>query len=239
MQAKFSLIFTLCKSNWLNRYVRGKVNIHFPDSVTNLGFTLHSELSMKKHVIKICQTAYFELKRMSWIRRFLTADATKILGTSYILSRLNYCNCLLMGAPSSLIQPLQKAQNFAARLSLMAPRHHHSTPLLKKLHWLLISERIEYKVACMSCHATSGSGPTYLSELLHIYTPSRTFRSSSDSRILKIQQYKRKTHGFRTFTCFGPYFGIHSHKTSGNAQLFHPLRRNWKLSFSSQYFRSS
>ena len=45
----------------------------------------------------------------------------------------------------------------------------------------------------------------FLFELLHIYTPSRTLRSSSDSRMLKIQQYKRKTHGFRTFTYFGRY----------------------------------
>ena len=50
----------------------------------------------------------------------------------------------------------------------------------------------------------NGSGPTYLSELLHIYTPSRTLRSSSDSRMFKIQHYKRKTHGFRTYTYFGP-----------------------------------
>ena len=45
---------------------------------------------MKKHVIKICQTAYFELKRISSIRRFLTEDATKTLVTSNILSRLDY-----------------------------------------------------------------------------------------------------------------------------------------------------
>ena len=32
---------------------------------------------MKKHVIKICQTAYFELKHISSIRRFLTEDATQ------------------------------------------------------------------------------------------------------------------------------------------------------------------
>ena len=51
---------------------------------------------------------------------------------------LNYCNCLLMGTPNSVIQPLQKIQNFAARLVLLAPRHHHSTPLLEKLHWLPI-----------------------------------------------------------------------------------------------------
>ena len=54
--------------------------------------TVHEE----KHVIKICQTAYFELKRISSIRRFLTEDAAKTLVASYILSRLDYCNCPLM-----------------------------------------------------------------------------------------------------------------------------------------------
>ena len=98
---------------------------------------------------KICQTAYFDLKRISSIRRFLTEDATNTLVASYILSRHDYCNCLLMGTPNSVIQPLQKIQNFAAKLVLLAPRHHHSTPLLKKLHWLPISEGIKYKVACM------------------------------------------------------------------------------------------
>ena len=86
---------------------------------------------MKKHIIKICQTAYFELKRISSIRRFLTEDATKTLVTSYInFSRLD-CICLLMGTPNSVVQPLQKIQNFAARLVLLAPRTH-SAPLLEK-----------------------------------------------------------------------------------------------------------
>ena len=138
-------------------------NIHFYDSERNLGFILHSKLSMKKHVIKICQTAYFELKRISSIRKFITEDATKTLVTSYILSWLDYCNCLLVGTPNSVIQPLQKIQSFAARLVLLAPRHHHSTSLLEKLHWLPTSECIKYKVACMCFSAISGSGPAYLS----------------------------------------------------------------------------
>ena len=104
----------------------GSHNIPFSDSARNLGFILDSKLSMKKHVIKICQTAYFELKHISSISRFLTEDATKTLVTSYILSRLDYCNCLLMGTPNCVIQPLQKIQNFAGRLVLLAPRHHHS-----------------------------------------------------------------------------------------------------------------
>ena len=64
--------------------------------------------------------------------------------------------------------------NFAARLVLLAPRHHHSTPLLEKLHKLPISERIKYKVACMCFNAMNGYGPAYLSELLHVYNPYTT-----------------------------------------------------------------
>ena len=73
---------------------------------------------MKKHVIQICQTAYFEFKCISSIRRFLIEDVTKTLVTSYVLSGLDYCNCLLIGTPNSVIQPLQKIQNFAAGLVL-------------------------------------------------------------------------------------------------------------------------
>ena len=116
-------------------------------------------------------------------------------------------NCLLMGTPNSVNQPLLKTgiQNFAARLVLWAPPPPPLNTSPGKLHWLPISQRIKYKVACMRFSGINGFGPAYLSELLHVHTPSRTLRSSSDNRILKIQQYKRKTHGFRTFSCFGPH----------------------------------
>ena len=43
----------------------GSHNTLFSDSARNTGAILDSKLSMKKHAIKICQTAYFELKRIS------------------------------------------------------------------------------------------------------------------------------------------------------------------------------
>ena len=112
-----------------------------------------------------------------------------------------------MGTPNSVIQPmqkLQKVQNTAARLILRAPRHQNCTPLLQQPHWLPISEQIKYKTVCMCYNAITGSAPSYLSELLHLYSPSR-FRSSSDTRMLKLQRFNRKTHGFRTFSHFGPH----------------------------------
>ena len=93
----------------------------------------------------------------------------------------------------------------AARLILRVPRHQYCTPLLQQLHWLPISERIKYKTAYMCYNAITGSAPSYLSELQRLYSPSRSLRSSSDTRMLKIQRFNRKTHGFRTFSHFGPH----------------------------------
>ena len=112
-------------------------------------------------------------------------------------------------------------------LQLGFPRLNELSPCITALclqFLILISERIKYKVACVCFSAVGGSGLAYLSELLHVYTPSRTLCSFSD--MLQIQQYRRKTHGFRTFSCFGPQFGIHSHKTLDTAQSCHLLKLN-------------
>ena len=110
-----------------------------------------------------------------------------------------------MGTPNSVIQPMQKVQNIAARLIFRAPRQQNCTPLLQQLHWLPICEQIKYKTARMCYNAITGSAPSYLSELLHLYSPSRSLRSSSNTGMLKIQHFSRKTHGFRTFSHFGPH----------------------------------
>jgi hypothetical protein len=184
----------------------GAHDILFSNTARNLGFILDSELSMKHHVAKVCQIAFYELKRISSIRRYLTEDATKTLVTSSILSRLDYCNSLLMGASSSVIQPMQRVQNSAARLVLKASRKEPITPLLQKLHWLPISEIIKYKTCCLCFNSVTGTAPSYLSDLLPVYTPSRSgLRSSSDTRIIQINNnYKRKRHGYRSFACYGP-----------------------------------
>ena len=189
----------------LSSVMVGTREILFSDKVRNLGFILDSNLTMKQHVIKTCQTAYYELKRISSIRRYLTEDAAKQLVTFCVLLRLDYRNSLLMGTPNSVIQPTQKVQNTAARLILRAPCHQNCTPLLQQLHWLPVSERTKHKTTCMCYNAITGSAPSYLSELLHLYSPSRSLCSSSDTRMPKNQRFNRKTHGFRTFSHFGPH----------------------------------
>ena len=53
---------------------------------------------------------------------------------------------------------------------------------------------ILHKVAAL-CHTSlSGSGPQYLSDLTHVYTPARSLHSSSDTNILSIPNVKFKSY---------------------------------------------
>ena len=95
----------------------------FSDSARNLGVMFDSSLSMKEQVSKVCQSAYFE------IRKYFTTEATKTLVTSRVLSRLDYCNSLLAGIPQNLLDKIQKIMNGAARLVFRASKRD-KCPLL-------------------------------------------------------------------------------------------------------------
>ena len=52
------------------------------------------------------------------------------------------------------------------------------TPILRSLHWLKISERIEYKLLSLTCKVLTTSQPDYLHNLISVQSTGRT-RSSS------------------------------------------------------------
>ena len=66
--------------------------------------------------------------------------------TSLVLSHLDYCSSLLSGIPQQLIDKLQKVQNCSARLIFKTSKRTHISPLLAKLNWLPITQRINDKI---------------------------------------------------------------------------------------------
>ena len=76
--------------------------------------------------------------------------------------------------------------------------------MLRHLHWSPIRARISYKTPRLCFNAVTSSTPAYLSDRLHLYSPSRSIRSCADTRLLKIPLYKRKTKAGRAFSYFGP-----------------------------------
>ena len=124
--------------------------------------------------------------------------------TSLVLSRLDYCNSLLSGIPQQLIDKLQEVQNCSAQLIFKTFKCTHVSPLLAKLHWLPIAQRINYKISSLCYDVVSDTVPLYLSDLLCLYVPSRSLRSSADTRIFRIPTRKKKFQRQRAFSHLGP-----------------------------------
>ena len=88
----------------------------------NFGFTLDCLLTTNVHVSNIAWTCYFELRRLSSIRRFLTSTATATLVSAFVLSRIDYCNSLLFDSTHDVTSHMQRIKNYAARVILCHPR---------------------------------------------------------------------------------------------------------------------
>src|SRR6218665_4109075 len=109
---------------------------------------------------------------------------------SFIHSFIHYGD--LYSAPSRLllnidvtqINRLQTIQNAFARAVTKTPKHHHCTPVLKKLHWLKIPERIGYRVISLTYNTLQSYQPSYLRQLFTIQPP-RSTRSSSTLTLLR------------------------------------------------------
>ena len=172
--------------------------------VKNLGVVFDEHLSMSTYVSSLCKSLYYELRRISMIRKFLTLDVAKTLVISLVLSKLDYGNSLLCGLPMDLLNKLQKVQNHAAKIIFRKKKYDHVSPLLKSLHWLQIQERIDYKIAVLVFKCLSDQAPLYLSDLVNKKVNSRLLRSSSDSTLLTVPRKRLKTYGKRCFEHYGP-----------------------------------
>ena len=167
------------------------------------GFTL-TLTSMAKHIDHISHSEYLEIRRISSVCHFLTRKATVQLVCSFVLSRLDYCNSSLIDITSGQMYRLQKNQNHATKVVFRKSKHEHVIPLLKKLHWLPVKERILFKLATFALRIFDGTLPPYLSSCLSVYTPSRTLRFSSDEKTLSSAKWKLKGFRHRSFSVQAP-----------------------------------
>ena len=160
---------------------------------------------MQTHVNKVCRNASLALRKIGSIRPYLDKSSTEVLVHAFVSSLLDNCNSLLVGLPVKQVTKLQRIQNSAARLVSKSPRKEHTTPILKELHWLPIKFRIRFKILLLVFNAIHGLAPSYLSDLLSIYTPARSLRSSNQ-QFLHVPPQKTKNYGERSFSFIGPTF---------------------------------
>ena len=80
-----------------------------PSSVVkNLGSWFDSKLNMLVHINKMCSSSFSCLYNLCRIRKYLTRQDTECLVHAFIGSKINYCNGLLYGLPTSATSKLQR-----------------------------------------------------------------------------------------------------------------------------------
>ena len=118
---------------------------------------------------------------------YLDRDTCVKAVLSLVMSRVDYCNSLLVGQSAAALRGLQLAQNYAARLVMGLRRRDHVTPALQALHWLPIHQRVCYKLMCL-LHKTlyTDDAPVYMSSMVSQchYAPGCTLHPSGLCRPL-------------------------------------------------------
>ena len=128
-------------------------------SARDLGIIINRELSLESHVTAVCRAGYNQLSQLRSVVHSLSVHATKTLVQAFISCRLDYCNSLFYGINDGLLRRLQSVQkqNATARLVTGAGRRDHITPVLRRLHWLPVRQRVVFTVAGLVQPVTGGS----------------------------------------------------------------------------------
>jgi hypothetical protein len=173
--------------------------------VRDLGAMIDAELTMQEHVNRTAQTCFYHLRRLRSVRQQLGRDVTAQLVSALVLSRLDYCNAVLADLPASTLAPFQKVLHAAARLVLGLRPRDHVTSALKELHWLPITQRIQYKLCLLVHKASIGQAPNYIIDLLvaNADIPSKSSLRSSDSGNYVPRRTRTKL-GDRAFSVTAP-----------------------------------
>ena len=107
---------------------------------------------------------------------------------SFVLTRLDYCDGVLLDLPEFRLHQLQLVQNAAARLLADLPKYSHISDYMRReLHWLPVADRVQFKIATLVWKATTGTAPDYIAELclpVGTQTGRRALRSASRNDLI-------------------------------------------------------
>ena len=152
-------------------------------SARNLGYFMESQLKSKTHIAKICSTTYYTLKNRARIRNLLTPEAAKVIVQGLVISRLDYCNVLLLGVADQQLRKLQMIQNMGCRIINNLRKYDHVSDAMKDLHWLKVPERIQFKVLVTMYQCVNNLAPSFLSELLDLHHNRKSLRSDTQGKL--------------------------------------------------------
>ena len=161
---------------------------------------------MSTHIGHVVFSSFYQLRRICAIRKSIPTSNAVQLVNSFVVSRVDYCNCLLAGLPACQLNRVQAILNSVARLVYGRRNNEYVTPLLRhKLHWLRIRERVQFKCCLLVYKALNGLAPTYIANFCSRVAdvPDRSSLHSAAHHQLVVPSRISKF-GDRSFSMAGP-----------------------------------
>ena len=126
----------------------------------------------------------------------LDLNTSVLLANALVSSSLDYCNSLFLSLTDFELRGLHLVQNSLSKVVTRSSKFSHITLQLKKLHWLPVRCRVQFKIGLITHKIFNQGQPVYLiNPPLHLF-----------------QKYKAK-HPQIKFLLQTPTFGRRVHKS--------------------------
>jgi len=166
---------------------------------------LDSELSLRQYVTKFANSCFYQLRRLRQVRGRAGREVITRLVLAPVISKLDYCNSVLAGLPTSRLNVLQKVQNAAVWLVCQLRPRDHVGSSLQQLHLLPIRSRVLYKQFILMCKVNYGQAPKYISDLVSTVAATATRSGLRSGRTMNYCLPRPPTKfGERVFSFSGP-----------------------------------
>ncbi len=146
-------------------------------------FNWYHHIGFSSYAKAVTKSAYGHLKSVTIIRWFVSSQDLEKFVHAFIISRVDYCNGLLTSLPKKTIRQLQLIQKAVARILSRSRQSEHITPVLRSLHWLPVTFRVDFKVLLLVYKSLNVLGPKYIADMLTEYKPNRPLRSLGSSQL--------------------------------------------------------
>ena len=161
----------------------GSKNTIPAEHVRKHGFLMDKFCKNTEHINYLSSLLCHQLRNIQNIRGKLDFNAAKSVVQALILSKLDYCNSLLVGTPECHLSQLQCVQNMACRVVCNLRKYDHVSASMYSLHWLRVRECITYKIAYLVHSCKIGSALQYLIDVLPIVTHNHSLRSLTSGNL--------------------------------------------------------
>ena len=169
------------------------------NKITSLDVKIDLNLSFTLQTNNIYSSCNSQLSKLYRTQRYLNLEDRIMLVNSLIISRLDYGNIILNGAPKYLFAKLQRVPNAACRFIFRLRKYDSYKDFRHHLHWLPIEQRVIFKtMTLMHKKLRDREIPVYLIGMASFQRHCNTTRTSN----IFIAELKsaKKSFGNRAFS---------------------------------------